>query len=379
MTVFKYFFKVLKKYKFMLLLFTAILLFFGGFNSKTGDNTVQFTREKPSVLLINEGKENKFTKHFRAYIKENANIKKIEKGKEDDALFYRDVNYILYIPANYEEDWLAGKNPQINVKSTGDYEATYMERIVHKYLKLANLYRDGRTEDEILNKISENIENNVMVKVASQEKASQIAQMTTYFNFANYSILAGCVFVVATALSSFKERKIRDRMLISKTKESAYDRSLFLGNLVFGFVLWILYVGIGVLVVGRIPFYHLLAFSLNALLFTICSISIAFLIGSHIRNKEAINGIVNVVALGSSFLCGAFVPVEYLPEGVLKVAHILPSYWYIQNNESIKKMETWNFETVNPLFVQAGILLLFTVFFLFVTYFLALKTRKRKA
>ena len=33
-------------------------------------------------------------------------------------------------------------------------------------------------------------------------------------------------------------------------------------------------------------------------------------------NKNAINGIINVVALGSSFLCGTFVPVEFLPNRV---------------------------------------------------------------
>ena len=81
------------------------------------------------------------------------------------------------------------------------------------------------------------------------------------------------------------------------------------------------------------------------------------------KNKNAVNGIVNVVALGSSFLCGAFVPVEWLPNSVLTVAHILPSYWYIQTNERLKTMEVLNFETLRPILFNMGMLLVFALVF----------------
>ena len=71
---------------------------------------------------------------------------------------------------------------------------------------------------------------------------------------------------------------------------------------------------------------HGLMYLINSFVFTICAITIAFLIGTLINNKNAINGIVNVVALGSCFLCGAFVPMDWLPDAVLKIAHVLPSY-----------------------------------------------------
>ena len=45
----------------------------------------------------------------------------------------------------------------------------------------------------------------------------------------------------------------------------------------------------------------------------LCAISIAFLIGNLLNNKEAINGIVNVVALGSSFFQYTQNPVQWAP------------------------------------------------------------------
>ena len=88
---------------------------------------------------------------------------------------------------------------------------------------------------------------------------------------------------------------------------------------------------------------HGLVYTINSLLFTLCATTIAFLIGTIVQNKNAISGIVNVVALGSSFLCGAFVPMEWLPEGVLNFAHALPTYYYIKTNELLKTVEAFSF------------------------------------
>ena len=92
-----------------------------------------------------------------------------------------------------------------------------------------------------------------------------------------------------------------------------------------------------------------------------CALTIAFLIATIVNNKNAINGIVNVIALGSSFLCGAFVPVEWLPKSVLTIAHIIPTYWYIQTNELMKTIEVFNIETLMPVFANMGVILLFSV------------------
>lgn len=44
---------------------------------------------------------------------------------------------------------------------------------------------------------------------------------------------------------------------------------------------------------------------------------------------------VNVVALGSAFFCGAFIPKEFLGNSVLKITHVLPAYYFIDTNNLI--------------------------------------------
>lgn len=69
-------------------------------------------------------------------------------------------------------------------------------------------------------------------------------------------------------------------------------------------------------------------------------------------------------------------PVEWLPDTILKIAHILPSYWYIQNNEAVKTLEVINFETLKPILINMGVVLLFALFFVVVTNIITRKKRK---
>ena len=108
----------------------------------------------------------------------------------------------------------------------------------------------------------------------------------------------------------------------------------------------------------------------------IVALSLAFLIGNIVNSKTAINGIINVVALGSSFLCGAFVPMEWLPKYVLSISHILPSYWYIKTNELIKTMEVISLKNLEPLIVNEIVLFLFMVIFIVITNIISKKKRK---
>ena len=71
----------------------------------------------------------------------------------NDAIFYRDVNYVIYIPKNFGEDILEGKSPRVEYKSSGDQYSSYSEMLVEKYIKLALIYKDYYKNDELISKI----------------------------------------------------------------------------------------------------------------------------------------------------------------------------------------------------------------------------------
>ena len=78
MTVFKTFLRILNRNKFIVILYTAILIFFGGFNMQTSENNTNFVASKPDVLIINRDKEEGITENLISYITKNSNIMDIE-------------------------------------------------------------------------------------------------------------------------------------------------------------------------------------------------------------------------------------------------------------------------------------------------------------
>lgn len=122
MTVYKTFFKVVNKYKFLIIIYTVMLILFAGFNMQTSQNSTNFVAEKPDVLIINNDEGQKLSENLVEYIEKNSNIVDVKDDEEarNDALFYRNVSYIIYIPENYSKDFLNGLNPEIEIKSAGD-------------------------------------------------------------------------------------------------------------------------------------------------------------------------------------------------------------------------------------------------------------------
>lgn len=381
MTVFKTFLKVLNKCKGTIIMYTVILVCFGVFNMKTSDNPTNFVASKPDILIINNDVEEGITKNLIEYIEKNSDIMEVEDNEEarNDALFYRDVNYIIYIPENFREDILNKKNPKIEIKSTGDYQSSLAEMMLERYLRVANTYANTLdSEEEIINSINETLEKETKVELTSNLDTDSLSKMAFYYNFANYSMLAGCVYVICIILSSFKSEMIRKRTTISSMNYKKYNMQLLLSNSLFAFVLALLYAGLSFILIGDTMFTLNGLFSIiNLFVLTFCALTIAFLIGNLLSNKEAINGIVNVVALGSSFLCGSFVPAEWLPDSILKIAHVLPSYYYIKNNDILKEMEVFNLETLTPILINMAIILGFSLLFIILTNIVTKKKLKK--
>lgn len=392
MTVFKTFLKVLNKCKFSVILNTVILLIFAGVNMQASDTQMNFEATKPDILIVNQDTNIGITQNLTKYLEGNCEIIAVKDNEDaiNDALFYRDVNYVIYIPQNYRQDVLKGENPEIQIKSTGDYQASYAEMLLARYVKVQNIYvkelvkqTDNKTlaeeklEKEIIEKINQTISKQTEIEMTSKLDTTGLEKATFYYNFANYTLLAGAILVICLILSSFHEEKIRKRTIVSSMKYQKHNRILLLSNGLFALVLWLFYVFISFFVVGNVMFsVQGIIYMINSFVFTLCALTIAFLVGSIINNKNAMNGIVNVIALGSSFLCGAFVPVEWLPDMVLKIAHILPSYWYIQSNELVKTMEEFNLETLKPIMINMGVVLLFAIGFIIVANLIERKKRK---
>lgn len=380
MTVFKTFFRIVNKLKPTIILYTALLIIFGAVNMKTSDNNINFVNSKPDILIINQDVNKGLTKNLIDYIKKNSNIVKVENNEEkiNDALFYREVSYVIYIPKDYRKNVLLGKNPKLDIKKTDEYDAHLSEMMLKRYIKLQNIYnKEAGSEDELITLINDNINDDVNVKITSKVDTSKTYNIAYYFNFASYSILAIIIYIVCLVLCSFKEESISKRINISSINYKSHNNKILLASIVFSSIVWLLFVIIGVTIVGDIMFsIRGLISIINSFIFTFCALTLSILISSITNNKNAISGIVNVIALGSAFLCGAFVPAEYLPSSVLNFAHILPAYYYINSNDLLKNIDVINISSMHPIIINMVIIIIFSILFIILNNIVTRKKRK---
>ena len=380
MTVFKTFFRIVNKLKPTIILYTALLIIFGAVNMKTSDNNINFVNSKPDILIINQDVNKGLTKNLIDYMKKNSNIVKVENNEEkiNDSLFYREVSYVIYIPKDYRKNVLLGKNPKLDIKKTDEYDAHLSEMMLKRYIKLQNIYNEeAGSEDELITLINDNINDDVNVKITSKVDTSKTYNIAYYFNFASYSILAIIIYIICLVLCSFKEESISKRINISSINYKSHNNKILLASIVFSSIVWLLFVIIGVIVVGDIMFsIRGLISIINSFIFTFCALTLSILISSLTNNKNAISGIVNVIALGSAFLCGAFVPAEYLPSSVLNFAHILPAYYYINSNDLLKNIDVINISSMHFIIINTIIIIMFSILFIILNNVVTRKKRK---
>lgn len=370
MTVFNAFWKVINKYKGTIILFTVMLVTFGGINTTSSNSTVDFTNSKPDIIIVNNSGNNALTKNLISYLKKNTNVKNIKNTEEarNDALFYREVNYIVYIPKNYQKDVLSGKTPVIDIKTVGDYTSSLAEMLLTRYLKIQSIYaKNISTEQELITVINKNLSKTSEVTITSKVDTTKTSRVSRYFNFASYSAMFIIIFVICMVLSSFHAKAIKKRTIISSMNYKTHNKYLLRASFVYSIIVWLLFMLLGtILFSNTILSLRGLVYAINLLIFIFTSLTLALLLSTLIDNKDAINGVVNVISLGSAFLCGAFIPTEWLPESVITISRIFPTYWYVNSNDLLASLQTINMTSLNQVIINMIVMLVFALIFIII-------------
>ena len=376
MTVFNTFWKVINKYKGTIILFTVMLIAFGGINTTTSNTSLDFTNNKPDIVIINNDQNKGLTKNLIAYLKENTNVKDIKDEEEiDDALFYRQVNYIIYIPKNYRNDILSGINPKIDIKTTDDYDSSLAEMILKRYLQTQEVYsKTTSNEQELIEKINTNLKTKSEVSITSTVNTDKTSKVSGYYNFASYSIMYTIIFIICMVLASFNEKTIKKRTIISSMNYKTHNKLILKASFLYSIIVWLLFMILGIILFpDTVISLRGLIYTINAFIFTFASLTLALLISSLSSNKNAITGIANVVCLGSAFLCGAFIPSTWLPETVIKISRIFPTYWYVNSNDLLSSLEKINLNSLEPIIINMLVVLLFSLIFIVLTNIISKK------
>ncbi|WP_294581761.1 ABC transporter permease [uncultured Thomasclavelia sp.] len=380
MIVFKNYLKIARTYALTILIYTFIFLglniIVGMYNSSATD----YQSTEVNIAIINHDGKSDLVTGLTDYISKNGNLITIKDDQEAmrDALFFRQVDYIMIIPENFNQDFISGKDVSIETMELPDaYNSIYSKNLLNKYLNTARLYINSNVS-EFSTMIEQDLNNTVKVSLNGQQNDIDFSKVTDYYNFANYMLVTITMVVITMIMVSFNEEKIKRRNLVAPISYQSMNRQLLLGNYTVGFLIWGLYVLFSFIL------YPQAMFSYNGLLLVINSIALmifiqvfSFLLTKFTSNREILSGIGNVIGLGSSFLCGAFVPQSMLSPFVISIAKFLPPYWFIKNNNEIAKIAQFNLDSLNPILINIIIILAFALVVYIITQLVAKWQLKR--
>lgn len=360
-----------------LIIFLGISAIFATNMSKEEDPA--FSQSKIPMTIISE-EDSPLIQGLTEHLSHVAEFVDIDDETEaiQDALYFREVIYILRIPSGFTQNFMQG-NFQTMEKTVIE-DATnvyYIDLAIEQYLNTARLYVGVEDIDEslLVNKVLEDLSEEIEVKVTTQISNQSTRNFTIqYFNYLAYGLFSILILGVAFTMFILHDTDIKNRNASSPIPIGRIVREHILANIVFAFVVYAFFL-LALFVLGVREFsVMMLLFMLNAFVFTLCALGISFVIGSLVKSKAAIHAVANVIALGLSFLSGVFVPQFLLSDSLLKVASFSPVFWYVRANETIGQMSNITADQLVIPLQSMGIQLVFAMTFLSI----ALVIGKRK-
>ncbi|MDF2841549.1 MAG: hypothetical protein K0Q99_2321, partial [Clostridia bacterium] len=371
MQVYKAYFKIIYKNLSQIMIYITVFLTLAVVMANTNNNVanISFTETKVNMVFINNDGDSRLVKGLEAYLSKQANIVHIpdETQKLQDALFFREVEYILRVPKGFTEGLLSGRALQLE-KTTAASSASgvYIDNIINKYLNTAKTYL-ANIEDLSAEQLLSYVENDLSQKTEvimnhSVEEGSKNEKSAIYFNYVAYSLLSILILGVSSVMLVFNNTDIKKRNLCSPIKLRSMNFQLILGNLSYAFIAWFIMILTSLVMYGSYMFSARgMLLLLNSLIFTIAALSISFLIANVIKSRNAMSAAANVLSLGTCFISGVFVPQAFLGEKVLRAASFTPNYWYVKSNNSIANLVNFNMENLAPIFLNMLIIVGFAV------------------
>lgn len=264
--------------------------------------------------------------------KENNVETEFDKELVSELVFNGVVDYVLYIEPGFEEAFLAGKKEGIARQSIRENVAFTDQKIEMFFRYVKAELATGKGIEEACANVLRNSEKEVKTTVSSGKSAFAMEPGYFFLAYLAYIFPAILIIVLGPIMQAFYRKDMKMRLSCGKVSARTQNIHIVAGISVLAVGFWAMLMGIGAVIYGK--YFTVTTFLLgmcNTLLFMAVSVAIAVLIGVLVRGKDALNGASNVIAMGMAFMCGIFVPAEFLPDGVVKASEFLPASWYMKN------------------------------------------------
>ena len=385
---FKTFFKISKKYIRSCIIYVSVYIVLMLIMSSLGSSqtTDKFKASTVDFTVLDED-QTASSQALIDYLSQKHNYVEYEENNLEllqDNLYYENIQYVLTIPEGYEEKLLAGETEHLvsHAMRTDSAAGYFFNEDVNAYFSTLTLYlRGGFSLDEALTKTASTAEEafSSEVSVISFEQITNgFSKIGYYFQYYSYILVTVMLLAMAPILMVFHKKDLAERINCSSLSSRKRGFGIGLGAICYSLLLWLVFMVASLISYGPSKLFTATGFMmiLNSLALLVVVVSLTLLIGSFDVEEHGLNLIANTIGLGSSFICGVFVPLWMLSDHVIAFSRFLPFYWYINSNNMLAGFTDEAFSATK--YAQGiGIQLLFAVAF-FTIYLVVSMQRKRK-
>ena len=342
--------------------------------ARTEDASNQVKEATASVAVIDRDGST-ISQGVKDYVESVGKAQSLEDSRQaiQDATAQNRISYILIIPAGYgkqlQQTAHEGDEPP-RMDTVIGYESAsgaLMNVRTDSYAGQVADYLSTLTDDpaRAVALAKETMNRSAPAERIAPDSTSLSHSFLVYARFSLYPLMTFAIVTISTLMTALGRRAIRSRLDSAPVSGGARNLGLLGACLVVGIVgwLWVLGLGVAVFEAGTVttsaPLLGVVAAALGA--YMLVAISIGFLMGQLGLSQNAANAVANIGGLAMSFLAGAWVPIEWLPDAVARAARLTPGYWADQAISGAYDATSMSASIIRPLLVDSGICALFAV------------------
>ena len=354
MLVYKTFFKVMKKYKVSLTMYSIIIIAMLIFTAKmyASNSKEVAVEDKQYTLLVVDNDQSDISKEFVEYLGTKHTLKEgsFSDDQIKDLLYYENISEYIVIPEGFGDEF----KKAVNSKTTNEtdefftdnlLQATYDEALprgifinmqINQYLNAVRDYMaSGMSLKEASEKTTDALDTSKFVEIQKKEIVSS-ESIYTSFQFLPFGIISIIFSGVLPAIMSFNETEKKNRTIVSSHKMTSRNFALVLGSATLAFLVTTVLVAI-VSITNKAEYIGTSSWILsivNAFIYTLAATMLLSMITSipmGIATKGTANTtsyVTCIISLSFAFLGGTFVDLTILGDKVGLVGRFTPNYWY---------------------------------------------------
>lgn len=384
MPIFKISLKIVSGHRLYVIIYLVLMSSLGlvmGLANSQGTSTT-LAEWTPTVAVVDrDGSE--LSRGLADYVASEGELQDLEDTKRamQDAVAGDRINYILVIPDGFGEQIQrafaarvvasgsvdAVDVPQVETAvSFSSAKGAFMDVQVNAFLdQVSDHLRVGESPADSVSAAREASSKTAPATLLGTRSDTPSDGFVIYTRFSLYPIFAFVITSVMSVMIALNRRSVHMRLAVSPATSRSTNLALLGANGTVGLIAWVWVMGLALVFFAPLSTATGVAktgiVSLALLAYSAVAVSVAYLLGQLGWSENAANGFANLAGMLLSFLGGAWVDIDLLPEGIVTAAQFTPAYWATKCIDDTVGAQAVQWSTLPSLLAPVGICSLFAV------------------